>query len=107
MPLINYILASIPLIFPAYLSIDLLDNPLSVVSRWLSGESNNDSSSSTLNGDIVIPSVSSQLLAYVAMGIFGFILTDRLIPNIKVRSYRLEEIISNNNHGGNNGDYTI
>ena len=86
MPLINYILASIPLIFPAYLSIDLLDNPLIVVSRWF--ESYNDSSSSTLNGDgSAIPSVSSQLLAYVAMGIFGFILTDRLIPNIKVRSY--------------------
>jgi hypothetical protein len=87
MPLINYILASIPLIFPAYLSIDLLDNPLTVVSRWF--ESNNNSSSSTLNDDAAIPSVSSQLLAYVAMGVFGFILTDRLIPNIKVRSYRI------------------
>jgi len=87
MPLINYILASIPLIFPAYLSIDLLDNPLIVVSRWF--ESYNDSSSSTLNGDdSAIPSVSSQLLAYVAMGIFGFILTDRLIPNIKEYTLR-------------------
>ena len=95
MPLINYILASIPLLFPAFVAIDLLDNPWTVASRWLEYllvKSNNKSSSSSSNSnnvgdDIEIPSVSSQLLAYLAMGIFGYMLTDRLVPSIKVRAY--------------------
>jgi len=33
----------------------------------------------------VIPSVSSQLLAYSVMGLCGYFLTNKLVPNIKVR----------------------
>lgn len=85
----NIILASIPLLFPALIAIDLLDNPWTVASSWLEylHDSNTGtdkySSSSGKNEGIEIPSVSSQLLAYLAMGIFGYMLTNRLVPNIK------------------------
>ena len=89
--MINYILASVPLLFPALIAIDLLDNPWTIASSWLKylDDSNrNESPPSLSNGEnegIDSPSVSSQLLAYLAMGIFGFLLTNRLVPNIKVR----------------------
>jgi hypothetical protein len=91
----NYILASIPLLFPAWIAIELLENPWTLAKYWLenfSGSNSNgskhlSSSSSSNDGDIVMPSVSSQLLAYSAMGVFGYLLTNRLVPNIKVRIY--------------------
>ena len=97
MPLINYILASIPLLFPARIAIDLLDNPWAIatgISRWLESSSSNSSNNNGGDGnsnsdDIVVPSVSSQLLVYLAMGIFGYALTDRLVPNIKVSVYKV------------------
>ena len=69
MSLINYILASIPILFPVYSSVSLLTQL---------------ENSKTAYTDTTMPSISSQLLAYVSMGIFGFISTDRLIPSIKV-----------------------
>ena len=75
MPWINYVLASVPLLFPAYLSISFAQ---------IESNSNSSTSSASSNADITLPSVSSQLVAYLAMGIFGFILTDRLVPKIKV-----------------------
>ena len=36
------------------------------------------------DGVNAMPSVSSQLLAYSAMGICGYLLTNQLVPNIKV-----------------------
>ncbi len=78
----NYILASIPLLFPAWVAIGLLDNPQTLANRWLE---NLSSTSVGSDGDVVpTPSVSSQLLIYSAMGAFGYLLTNRLIPNIKV-----------------------
>lgn len=84
MPWINHVLASIPLLFPAYLSVSLAQ---------IESNSNSSTSTASSNADITLPSVSSQLVAYLAIGIFGFILTDRLVPKIKV-GYVLYCIIS-------------
>lgn len=83
MSVVNYLLACTPLIFPALLLIDLLDNPIPVVTRWfqwLLSHSKNPRDSSADE----VPPVSSQLLAYLAMGIFGYVSTNRLVPVIKV-----------------------
>ncbi len=79
----NYILASIPLLIPSLTAISLLENPQALASRWVEklplvgGD-----------GDIPTPSVSSQLLVYSAMGVFGFVLTNRLVPSIKEYTLR-------------------
>lgn len=92
MSLTNYILASIPLILPGYMLIDLLDNPIPVVERWLQwilsasiNRKQQQEGGGIISGSTV-PPVSSQLLAYLVMGIFGFIATNRLVPHIKVSS---------------------
>ena len=96
MTLTNYILASIPLLSPAWIAIDLLENPLTLANWWLenlssSNTSNSDKptlwSTNSNDGGILMPSVTSQLLIYSAMGIFGYLLTNRLIPIIKVCVY--------------------
>ena len=74
----NYILAAVPLLIPTMTAIGLLENPQALAERWLEHPFSLTSSGPT-------PSVSSQLLAYSTMGIFGYLLTNRLIPNIKVR----------------------
>jgi len=79
MPWINYVLASVPLLFPAYLSISFAQ---------IESNSKSSTSSASSNADITLPTVSSQLVAYLAMGIFGFILTDRLVPKIKEYTLR-------------------
>jgi len=79
MPWINHVLASIPLLFPAYLSVSLAQ---------IESNSNSSTSTASSNADITLPSVSSQLVAYLAIGIFGFILTDRLVPKIKEYTLR-------------------
>jgi hypothetical protein len=79
----NYILASIPLLFPAWIAIDLLENPRTLALSWLEYLAPYSSSSEK---SVEMPSVSSQLLIYSAMGIFGYLLTNRLVPNIKVRT---------------------
>lgn len=93
----NYILASIPLVFPAWIAIDLLENPWNLAKYWLENfdgsKQNLTSSSSSNDGDIEVPSVSSQLLVYSAMGVFGYVLTNRLVPSIKVRTYIITIII--------------
>jgi hypothetical protein len=86
MPVFNYLLACIPLIFPGVLLFDLLDNPIPVVIRWFQwfiSHSKNPRDSSTDE----VPPVSSQLLAYLAMGIFGYVSTNRLVPVIKVSEW--------------------
>lgn len=90
MSLTNYILASIPLLFPAWTAIDLLENPWAIANWWFENLSERDSNNLFANsndGDIVIPSVSSQLWVYSLMGISGYLLTDRLVPKIKVCLY--------------------
>ena len=88
MPSSNYILAAIPLLFPAWVAISLLENPRDLANGLLetfSGSKPPSSTSSGSDGGMPTPSVSSQLLVYSAMGIFGFVLTNRLVPSIKVR----------------------
>ena len=93
----NYVLASIPLLFPAWIAIELLENPLNLAKYWVENfngsKQNLASSSSSNDGDIEVPSVSSQLLVYSAMGVFGYLLTNRLVPSIKVRIYIITVII--------------
>ena len=79
----NYILASIPLLIPALTAISLLENPQALASRWVEKLPLVGS-----DGDIPTPSVSSQLLVYSAMGFFGFVLTNRLVPSIKEYTLR-------------------
>jgi hypothetical protein len=86
------ILASIPVLPASYLLIQLLleHNPIQVIIAWLrlfvlrhltvdSTSSGNDSLD-LLAGHFT----SSQLLAYVIVAIFGYLMTDYLIPAIKV-----------------------
>jgi hypothetical protein len=70
----NSLLALIPISFPAWYLLGLLDSP----EQWLQiyRESKEDST---------VPPFGSQLLAYVVVALFGFVATFRLIPNIKVR----------------------
>jgi hypothetical protein len=81
MVLTDYLLAAIPLAFPAWYLVILLDNPMLVVGRWfnmlISSKANEDSPD--------VPPVGSQLLAYVVVALFGYGMTNKLVPNIKVR----------------------
>ena len=87
----NYILASIPLLFPTWVAIGLLENPQALANRWLE---NLSSTSVGSDRDVSTPSVSSQLLVYSAMGAFGYLLTNRLVPNIKVRLLKVLFLVS-------------
>lgn len=60
----NYVLAVLPLIPPLLLLLPLLENPLTA-----------DHSALT-----------SQVVAYMALALLGFILTNQLVPHIKVIS---------------------
>jgi hypothetical protein len=67
MPLIDYIYAAIPLMFPTVLLGKLL---------WRSTHEND---SFTLN--VIAP----QLLAYMVLAVAAFVMTNSLVPHIKVR----------------------
>lgn len=93
MALLNCLLAVVPILMPGWYLLDLVENPVAVAERWLqwvflsftttiTTTSSKDSLSSTT------PPVSSQLLAYLGMGLFGFVLTDRLVPHIKEYTLR-------------------
>jgi hypothetical protein len=83
MTTIDRIIAVIPLLFPLWLLIPLLDNPIPILGRWLRllverrppGESPE------------VPPVGSQLLAYVVVALLGFAATNKLVPNIKVSEH--------------------
>lgn len=79
MALSNYLLALIPISFPAWYLAELLESPR----HWLQVLRKLPSSrEAPFSSD---PLVGSQLLAYVAVALFGFAATSRLVPNIKVR----------------------
>ena len=78
---IDYLKAAIPLILPGCLLLELLDNPVPVVRRWIEWLFWSPRHAVV---DAEMPPVSSQLLAYVVIGIVAFILTNRLVPHIKV-----------------------
>jgi lipid-A-disaccharide synthase-like uncharacterized protein len=80
MALSNYILALLPLAIPGWYLLDQLDDPIPVFGRWFRMliSSTPDENSPT------VPPVGSQLLAYVVVALFGFVVTNHLVPNIKV-----------------------
>lgn len=94
MAIANSILALVPLFFPGWYLIALLDNPLQVVGEWFHEfrQSKGDSPD--------VPPVGSQLLAYVIVAVFGYLATAKLVPNIKVssRKSRLKECDSDAYH---------
>ena len=76
--------AAVPLLPSAYLLVKEIGNPLPIVIGWINfvlfeRHAQHDDS---IPKDI--PPVGSQLLAYVAVGILGFYLTNNLVPHIKV-----------------------
>jgi hypothetical protein len=82
MTLTNYLLAAIPIAFPAWYLVILLDDPVPVVCRWF--RMLVSSQASDAEDSPAVPPVGSQLLAYVVVALLGFAMTDRLVPNIKV-----------------------
>jgi hypothetical protein len=70
----NQQLALLPLMLPLYLVINMLGNPISILQGWMT-KSFRDAESP--------PPVGSQLLAYVLVGLLGYVITDALIPNIQ------------------------
>ena len=89
MPATDYALAVVPMLLPAWYLLNLLDdNPLPVIGRWIEQFSRALTGKEAVTTEPLVPPVGSQLLAYVAVAIFGFLLTNHLIPNIQVRSAR-------------------
>ena len=75
----NIVLSLIPLAFPLWFLIPLLEDPIPTILRWIRNlvdKPREDAPS--------IPPVSSQLLAYVAVALLGYAATSKLVPNIKV-----------------------
>lgn len=62
----DFVLSLLPLVPPCILIIPLLENPLIAFSGP--------------------PTFTSQILAYIALAVLGFFLTNRLVPHIKVRA---------------------
>jgi hypothetical protein len=60
----DFVLSLLPLVPPCIVIIPLLENPL--------------------NAFTGPPTFTSQILAYVALTVLGFYLTNRLVPHIKV-----------------------
>jgi len=85
----NHQLVSIPLLVPLYLLVRFLGNPLPIVQAWISRDRTNTAEEP--------PPYESQLLAYVLVGISGYVTTNKLIPNIK--QYTLRKGISGKDLG--------
>lgn len=85
----NSQLAILPLLLPLYLILNILKNPIPILQGWMTKHSFMSPESP--------PPVGSQLLAYVIVGIFGYLLTNALIPNIQ--QYTLRKGISGKDMG--------
>lgn len=72
----NASLVGLTMAYPLWLLARQIGNPTAVVQGWMHTNFRDAESP---------PPVGSQLLAYVLVGTAGFVMTDRLIPNIKVR----------------------
>jgi len=83
----NVLLALTPLALPTWYLLGLLDNPIPVAQGWLRMFLRHGDEKDSPE----VPPVGSQLLAYVVVAIFGFLLTDRLVPNIQVRQACYEQ----------------
>lgn len=75
----DFRLALLPLLAPLIVLLQLMDNPLETVQRWIRHWFNNDG-----QVESKVPSIGSQLLAYVIMATLGYFLTSRMVPTIKV-----------------------
>ena len=82
----DYVLAAIPMLLPTWYLLELMDqNPLAVIGRWVEqGVRSLLSQQKEPLEQPSVPPVGSQLLAYMGVAIFGFIVTNHLIPNIQV-----------------------
>lgn len=80
--------AILPLLPPAWLLIRLLDNPIPIVQGWIDLLFASRHEEGTPREIPRVPTVGSQLLAYLTMAIFGYIATYRLVPNIKKYTLR-------------------
>lgn len=80
--------AILPLIPPAWLLLRLLDNPIPIVMGWIDLLFTERLEEGTPREIPPAPTVGSQLLAYLAMAIFGYVATYRLVPNIKIYTLR-------------------
>lgn len=83
----NQQLALTPLAVPLYLLLRLLGNPIPIVRGWFGPKMSDEEP----------PPMSSQLLAYMIVGISGYVVTDALVPNIK--QYTLRKGISGKDLG--------
>lgn len=84
----NQQLAIFPLLLPLYLLLQLMGNPIPIVQGW---------TTKSFRSAETPPPVGSQLLAFVLVGLFGYHLTNALIPNIK--QYTLRKGISGKDMG--------
>ena len=84
-------LALLPLLPPLVFLMMLLDNPFETVKRWIGYFLSLETRSSD------VPSVGSQLLAYLTMAILGFFATSNMVPTIK--EYTLRKGISGKDLG--------
>lgn len=89
-------LAIVPLIPPLIFLVQLLDNPTDTVGRWIQHFSTDESLSASSHLE-EIPSVGSQLLAYLTMAVLGYYATWRMVPTIK--EYTLRQGISGRDLG--------
>jgi hypothetical protein len=85
------LLAIVPLLPPLILLLQLLDNPIYTVQRWIRHFLSQEEST------VEVPSVGSQLLAYLTMAILGYVATSRMVPDIK--QYTLRKGISGKDLG--------
>lgn len=82
----NYALAVVPMLLPAWYLVNLIDrNPLPVIGRWMEQFIRALTRKEASTAEPSVPPVGSQLLAYVGVAVFGFLVTNHLIPNIQVR----------------------
>ena len=73
----NVFFACLPLLPPGILLWQLIGNPVTVVQQWITQEHPDTP-----------PPVSSQLLAYLLVAIFGYLVTDQLVPSIQQYTLR-------------------
>jgi hypothetical protein len=92
MALTNYLLAAVPLAFPAWFLMDLVEDPLPILGRWLQMAISSKTNDNHHEDSPAVPPVGSQLLAYVVVAVFGYVVTNRLVPNIQVSCYLLTRL---------------
>lgn len=78
-------LSLIPLLPSVWIFLTLLLNDPTFFAQTSEGAANDKNRLTSTASDTPSPTVGAQLLVYLALGISGYVGTNRLIPNIKVR----------------------